>query len=140
MSEPPENNITHSDDDYQKRQQEMQLHEEELRLEQEESRLQQARHNQIVNRLLRGMFFLVTALEILLILRFILKFANANPDNLFATVIYSWSSPFVAPFTNLFTNIDFGGSVLEINTITAMIIYGLLATLGTRLVEIISGR
>ncbi|MDJ0509237.1 MAG: YggT family protein [Crocosphaera sp.] len=86
------------------------------------------------------MFFLVTALQILLVLRFILKFANANPDNLFATVIYNWSSPFVAPFNNLFTDIYLGGSVLEINTITAMIIYGLLATLGTRLVEIISGR
>ncbi|MDJ0511446.1 MAG: hypothetical protein QNJ64_19680 [Crocosphaera sp.] len=48
MSEPPENNITHSDDDYQKRQQEMQLHEEELRLEQEERRLEEARRNLLV--------------------------------------------------------------------------------------------
>lgn len=139
MNEPSENQTTNPDDDYEKRQQEIQLHEEELRLEQEELCLQQARHNLIVNRLLRGMFFLVSALEILLILRFILKLANANPENLFATVIYSWSSPFVAPFNNLFSDINLGGSVMEINTITAMIIYALLSKLGTRLVEIISG-
>lgn len=140
MNEPPENQTTHPDDDYQKRQQEIELHEEELKLEQEERRLEEARRNLIVNRLLKGMFFLVTALETLLLLRFILKLANANPENLFAVVIYGWSSPFVAPFTNLFADVNLGGSVLEINTITAMIIYALLATLGTRLVEIVSGR
>ena len=41
---------------------------------------------------------------------------------------------------NLFNDINLGNSVLEINTITAVIIYGLLATLGARLVEIVSGR
>ncbi|MGB5594453.1 MAG: YggT family protein [Crocosphaera sp.] len=140
MNEPPENNTTNQNDDYQQRRQEIQLEEEELRLEQEERRLEEARRNLIINRLLRGMFFLVSALETLLVLRFILKLANANPDNLFAQVIYGFSNPFVAPFMNLFSDINLGNSVLEINTITAMIIYGLLATLGTRLVEIISGK
>ncbi len=140
MNEPPENNTTNQNDDYQQRRQEIQLEEEELRLEQEERRLEEARRNLIINRLLRGMFFLVSALETLLVLRFILKLANANPDNLFAQVIYGFSNPFVAPFMNLFSDINLGNSVLEINTITDMIIYGNLATLGTRLVEIISGK
>lgn len=140
MNEPPENNTTNQNDDYQQRRQEIQLEEEELRLEQEERRLEEARRNLIINRLLRGMFFLVSALETLLVLRFILKLANANPDNLFAQVIYGFSNPFVAPFMNLFGDINLGNSVIEINTITAMIIYSLLATLATRLIEIILGK
>ncbi|MDJ0658620.1 MAG: YggT family protein [Crocosphaera sp.] len=140
MNEHSEHNTTHPDDEYQQRQQEIQLQEEELRLEQEERRLEQARLNLTVNRLLKGMFFLVSALETLLVLRFFLKFADANPESLFSQVIYGWSSPFVAPFMNLFNDINLGGSVLEINTITAMIIYALLATLAARLVEIVAGR
>ncbi len=139
MNEHSEHNTTHPNDDYQQRQQEIQLQEEELRLEQEERRLEQARRNLILNRLLKGMFFLVSALETLLVLRFILKLAAANPNSFFSQVIYGWSSPFIAPFTNLFNDINLGNSVLEINTITAMIIYALLATLGARLVEIVSG-
>ncbi len=140
MNEPPENNITNQNDDYQQRRQEIQLEEEELRLEQEERRLEEAGRNLIINRLLRGMFFLVSALETLLVLRFILKLAGANPENLFAQVIYGWSSPFVTPFNNLFSDLNLGNTVIEINTITAMIIYSLLATLATRLVEIILGK
>ncbi|WP_107667050.1 YggT family protein [Cyanothece sp. BG0011] len=140
MNEHSEHNTTHAEDNYQQRQQQMQLQEEELRLEQEEHRLEQARRNLIVNRLLKGMFFLVSALETLLVLRFLLKFAGANPDSLFSQVIYGWSSPFVAPFMNLFNDINLGNSIIEINTITAMIIYGLLATLAARLVEVVAGR
>ncbi|MDJ0846233.1 YggT family protein [Crocosphaera sp.] len=140
MNEHSEHHTIHPSDDYEQRQQEIQLQEEELRLQQEERRLEEARRNLIVNRLLKGMFFLVSALETLLVLRFFLKFANANPESLFSQVIYGWSSPFVAPFMNLFNDINLGNSVLEINTITAMIIYALLATLGARLVEIVAGR
>lgn len=140
MNEQSHNHTTHPDNDYQQRQQEIQLQEEELRLRQEERRLQQARRNLIVNRLLKGVFFLVSALETLLVLRFILKLSAANPDSFFSQVIYGWSNPFIAPFINLFNDINLGNSVLEINTITAMIIYALLGTLGTRLVEIVAGR
>ncbi|MEL4898492.1 YggT family protein [Crocosphaera sp. Alani8] len=140
MNEHSQNNITHVEDDYQQRQQEIHLQEEELRLHQEERRIEQAQRNLIVNRLLKGMFFLVSALETLLVLRFLLKFAGANPDSLFSQVIYGWSSPFVAPFVNLFNDINLGNGVVEITTITAMIIYGLLASLGGRLVELVSGR
>lgn len=139
MNEYPENYTTDPDDDYEQRQQEIHLQEEQLRLEEEERRLQQARLNLTINRLLKGMFFLVSALETLLALRFILKFAGANPDSLFSQVIYGWSSPFISPFMNLFNDVNLGNSVIEINTITAMIIYGLLATLTTRLIEIITG-
>ncbi|ACB52812.1 hypothetical protein cce_3464 [Crocosphaera subtropica ATCC 51142] len=140
MNEHSEHNTTHPDDNYEQRQQQMQLQEEELRLQQEERRIEQARRNLTVNRFLKGMFFLVSALETLLVLRFLLKFADANPDSLFSQVIYGWSSPFVAPFMNLFNDINLGNSVIEINTITAMIIYALLGTLAARLVEIVVGR
>ena len=139
MNKHPEDYTTDTDDDYEQRQQEIHLQEEELRLQEEENRIQQARLNLTINRLLKGMFFLVSSLETLLGLRFILKFAGANPDSLFSQVIYGWSSPFLSPFMNLFNDINLGNNVIEINTITAMIIYGLLATLVTRLIEIITG-
>ncbi len=139
MNKHPEDYTTDPDDDYEQRQQEIYLEEEELRLQQEEQRVQQARLNLLVNRSLKGMFFLVSSLETLLFLRFLLKFAGANPDSFFAQVIYGWSSPFIAPFINLFNDINLANGIIEINTITAMIIYGLLATLARRLVEIIVG-
>ncbi|MGK7880931.1 MAG: YggT family protein [Crocosphaera sp.] len=139
MNKHPEDNTTDYDDDYQQRQQEIHLQEEELRLQEEEHRLQQARLNLIINRLLKGMFFLVSSLETLLLLRFVLKFTGANRSSFFAQVIYGWSSPFIEPFINLFNDINFGNNIIEVNTITAIIIYGLLGILATRLVEIIVG-
>lgn len=140
MNENPHNNSPTHSEEYNQRQQEIQLQEEELRLQQEERRLREARRTAILNRLLRGMFFLVAALETLLALRFILRLAGGNPDNLFAQVIYGWSDVFVAPFNNLFGEPSVNGSVIELNTLAAMIIYGLLGILGTRLVEILGER
>ncbi|MEA5511169.1 YggT family protein [Crocosphaera sp. UHCC 0190] len=140
MNENPHNDSTTHSEDHIERQQEIQLQEEELRLRQEERRINNVRRTVMINRLLRGMFFLVAALESLLALRFILKLAGANPDNLFAQVIYGWSNPFIYPFNNLFGEPAVSGNIIEFNTIAAMIIYGLLGTLGTRLVEIIGDR
>ena len=137
--QPPHNSSTHSED-YAERQHEIQLQEEELRLKQEERRIREARRTVAVSRLLRGMFFLVAALETLLALRFILKLAGGNPDSLFAQVIYGWSNPFISPFNNLFGEPAVSGSVIEFNTITAMIVYGLLGILAARLIEILGDR
>ncbi|GBF82483.1 YggT family protein [Aphanothece sacrum] len=118
------------------RQQDLQLQQEELRLRQEEQRLEKARRNMIVSRLLGGIYFLVSALEILLLLRFLLRLAAANPDNLLSQIIYSWSNVFIGPFINLFGEPSMNDHVIETNTIAAMIIYGLLGVLGGRIIEI----
>lgn len=41
-------------------------------------------------------------IEALVGLRFVLRLLGANPDNGFVSWIYSWSTPFVAPFSGIF--------------------------------------
>lgn len=123
------------------RRQEIELQEEEMRLREEESRVRNAQHNLQTLRITQGIAFLVGALEILLGLRLFLQLAGANRENLFASVIYDWSNPFIAPFATLFPNPSFGGgNVFELTTIIAMIVYGLLGVLATRLVYLIASR
>ncbi|MEM8778901.1 MAG: YggT family protein [Cyanobacteria bacterium P01_G01_bin.49] len=140
MNENPHNNSPDYSKDHIENQQEIQLQEEKLRLQQEERRIKETRRAAVVNRLLRGIYFLVAALETLLALRFILKLAGGNPENLFAQVIYGWSNVFVAPFNTLFGEPEVSRSIIEVNTITAMIVYGLLGVLGARLVELLGDR
>jgi hypothetical protein len=125
--------------DRRQRRQELELQEEELRLRQEETRLQDAKRSLVKLRATQGISFLVGALEILLGLRFFLQLVGANKENIFASVIYDFSHPFLLPFADLFTNPSLGeaGNVLEFSTILAMIVYGLLSILANRLVEML---
>lgn len=41
-------------------------------------------------------------IEALIGLRFLFRLLGANPDNGFVTMIYDWSTPFVAPFSGIF--------------------------------------
>ena len=41
-------------------------------------------------------------IEALVGLRFVLRLAGANPSNALVSWIYTWSTPFVAPFSGIF--------------------------------------
>lgn len=72
-------------------------------------------------------YLLVGVLETFLALRIILSLLGANRGNAFAQLVYSVSYPFVAPFFGLFGNqFQYGVARLEIETIVAMIVYGLV--------------
>lgn len=76
-------------------------------------------------------YIIFYVLEALLLIRFLLSLFGANRLNGFANFIYSITSPFVAPFRGLFSvNTVLGNGVgrFEYETIVAMIVYGLLAT------------
>lgn len=64
----------------------------------------------------------------LLVIRFVLSLLGANRLNTFADLIYSLTSPLVAPFRGLF-NIDttYGVSRFDIESLIAIIVYGLIA-------------
>ena len=90
-------------------------------------------------RLIQGMWLLFGIVEGILAIRFILKLLGANEAAGFAHFIYAASAPFVAPFSNLFANPGSGGSVLELTTLVAIIVYALVAWLIARVIWLLAG-
>lgn len=125
--------------DYQRDEQLRAREREEQQLAREDHRLAVARRQTIVDRAIAIIYFLVGALEVLLLIRFFLRLFGANPDNQFAQVIYDFSAPFVAPFSTLFISPTFGTSVFDVNLLVAMIVYALLGWLVGRLIQLIWG-
>src|SRR3977135_640483 len=78
-------------------------------------------------------------IEGLILIRFILKALGANPSAGFAEFIYGITAPLVAPFYGLFGNPSAQGSVLELHSIVALIVYALLAWLLVRLAWVRGG-
>ena len=90
-------------------------------------------------RLVQGIWLLFGIVEGILAIRFILKLLGANEAAGFASFIYGASAPFVAPFSNLFANPGSGGSVLELTTLVAIIVYMLVAWLIARVIWLLAG-
>jgi hypothetical protein len=65
-------------------------------------------------------------LEVLIALRVGLKLIGANPESLIATFIYGLTYLFLFPFEGLVASPSVGGIVLELSSIFAMLIYGLI--------------
>lgn len=72
-------------------------------------------------------YLLLGILESVLAIRVLLSLLGANRGNAFASLIYSVSYPFVAPFFGLFGyKFEYGVARLEVESIVAMIVYGLI--------------
>jgi hypothetical protein len=72
--------------------------------------------------------FVLCVLEIILALRFVFRLLAANQGSAFVAALYSFSYIFAAPFSDIFTDPALGrGSVFEISTLVAMLIYALVA-------------
>ena len=76
-------------------------------------------------------------LEAMLALRFIFKLIGVNPANTFATFLYTVTGFFLAPFASLAKAPTAGGSVLEVSTLIAMIVYLLIAWALERIVYVL---
>lgn len=63
----------------------------------------------------------------MLLLRFILKALQANPEAVFTNFVYAVSHIFVVPFATVFTNMSVASAVFEWTTLLAMVIYWLIA-------------
>jgi uncharacterized protein YggT (Ycf19 family) len=85
-------------------------------------------------------FFILSVLETLLVIRFFLKLLGANPDALFTTFIYSLTELFVVPFEGVFFSPQTRGSMLDLAALLAMIVYALLAWLIVSAVETLASR
>ncbi len=139
--ENPDHDSTQHDNlesqDFTRQQPTLYSQEEELRLQAEERRLATARRNIIIGKIIYSIYLCLSALEMLLAFRFILRLTGANSQNQFAAVIYGFSEPFVAPFSTLFISPTFGGgaNIFDINLIFAMIVYALLGFLAVKIVR-----
>ena len=71
-------------------------------------------------------WYLCDLLEVILLFRFFLRFAGANPNAGFSSFIYAISWPFVAPFFAVFRTTVVAGSVVEWTTLLAMLVYSLI--------------
>jgi YggT family protein len=112
-----------------------------LNLREKERSIAAANQNSAIARIIHIVYFLFGILELLLALRVLLRLFGANPANGFANFIYTRSGPFVALFASLLGNPALStASVLEITTIVAMIVYGILAWLITRLIWLVLSR
>jgi hypothetical protein len=80
-----------------------------------------------LRRIRQIVYFIASAIAVLILLRFGLLLLGANPDNAFANFVYSLSGVFVAPFNTLFGEPQFGNSVLEISSLIAIAVYYLIA-------------
>jgi hypothetical protein len=79
-------------------------------------------------------------LETLLILRLLLKLFAANPYAGFTILIYGLTYPFVAIFAGVFPTPESNGSVLELSTVLAIVVYVLLAWGIIRLIAVVRMR
>lgn len=66
-------------------------------------------------------------LETLIALRILLKLIAANPNSPIAVLIYGFTDLFLFPFAGLTATPSAGGMVLELSSLFAMLIYGLVA-------------
>ncbi len=88
----------------------------------------------------RGLWTIFSILDIVLVIRFVLKLIGANPTNSFADFMYRISAPFIAPFANLVGNPSAGSMLFEITTLIAILIYALVCWILVRVLEMFVGR
>jgi len=91
------------------------------------------------HRMVQLVYWVFGLIEGLVLVRFVLKALGANPSAGFAQFIYGITAPLVAPFYGLFGNPAAQGSVLELHSVVALIVYALLAWLISKLVWILMG-
>jgi uncharacterized protein YggT (Ycf19 family) len=75
-------------------------------------------------------------IEALILIRFVLKLLAANPNAGFSSFIYNVTAPLVAPFQGVFPTPASNGSVLEIASLLAIVVYALISWAIVRLIEL----
>jgi|CXWL01.1.fsa_nt_gi hypothetical protein len=91
-------------------------------------------------RLLGVTFAVLTALEVVLGVRFLLRAFGANPSSGFVGFIDDVSWPFVRPFANVFSNRSWDQGIVEVSTLLAMGVYFLAFALIGMLVTALAPR
>jgi YGGT family len=96
-----------------------------------------ARRGADVTRTKQVIYFIFGAINVLLVIRFVLLLLGANEASPFVNLIYGLSRAFVLPFRGIFGAPDLGGSVFEWATLVGIVVYSLVAYGLVRVVELI---
>jgi len=97
--------------------------------------------NYMLGKMTQLIWLVAGVLETLFAVRIILKLISANAAAGFAQFITNATAPFLAPFTGLMKNAaSANGSVLEVTTLIAMLVYAFVAWGIVRLVVIVLER
>lgn len=79
-------------------------------------------------------------IEALIVIRILLKLLAANPNAGFSSFIYGITQPFVAFFQGVFPIAESRGSIFELSSVLAIVVYALLAYAIVRVIRILSRR
>jgi uncharacterized protein YggT (Ycf19 family) len=79
------------------------------------------------DRTVRIIYLVFGVVEALIAIRLILRLLAANPYAGFTSLIYNVTQPFVALFQGVFPDAQSRGSVLEVSSLLAILVYALLA-------------
>jgi hypothetical protein len=91
----------------------------------------------IASRVSQIVWTIVGFIEALIAIRVILKLIGANAGNGFVNFIYGFSDFFVKPFLGIVSDPTSGKSILEINSLIAMLVYLVLGWVVIRIVWLI---
>jgi uncharacterized protein YggT (Ycf19 family) len=91
-------------------------------------------------RISQTVYLIAGVVEALIILRVALKLLAANSGVGFVRFIYGISAPLVAPFQGIFPTPASNANVLELSSLVAIAVYGLIAWGIVRLIVILGRR
>jgi uncharacterized protein YggT (Ycf19 family) len=80
-----------------------------------------------------------TVIEVLLLIRFVLKLLGANADQALVSLIYGITDPLIAPFRGIFAQPG-GTPVVEIAALLSIVFFVLVAALVVAIVRATTGR
>ncbi|HEY9122017.1 MAG TPA: YggT family protein [Brevefilum sp.] len=98
--------------------------------EESQSRFKTYKSTQII-------WFIFGLIEAMLGLRFLFKLIAVNPNNPFASLLYSVTDLLLTPFASLAGAPSAGGMVLELSTLLAMLIYALIGWALERIIYVL---
>lgn len=89
----------------------------------------------VLNFLSKLLDAIVTFIEIILSVRFVLIMFGVKSSSEFVVWIYKTTAPLVFPFKNIFQQLKFLGLIIDLSTLLAIIAFGLAGIILTKLVS-----
>jgi uncharacterized protein YggT (Ycf19 family) len=82
-------------------------------------------------------YLLASIIEIILLLRFLFVFFNANQSVRFVEALYDLASVFVSPFLYIFPSTIIGGYTIEWSSLIAILVYAFLSAIFVKILRVI---